>query len=65
MAKIILNYSSHLNITFRGQEEYENEELPEDWNELTEWAQAEWLYEVFVQEWINNHIEVWVDVVDE
>lgn len=58
---IRLSYSSPLNITFEGEDEWE---APDNWDDYTPEEQRSYLDEE-EQQWLNENVEVYTEVVDE
>ena len=61
MAKIRLTYSSPLNITFRGEEEWEDDWL-DNWDELAEHEQDDYIAEIII-DWVGTNVDVNVEVI--
>lgn len=57
--QLVLNYSSHLNITFRGDDEFDTGIPISEWDAMEEEARNK-LVDDFVNEWMWEHIEVWL-----
>jgi hypothetical protein len=61
MAKLIrLEYHSHLNITFTGEDYWE---APDDWDDLLPEEQRDVLSE-YEQDWLGENVEVYAQVVE-
>lgn len=58
--KVRLSYSSSLNITFHGEDEWD---APEDWDEMTEDHRLRFLASE-EEEWLWSNVEVFAEVVD-
>ena len=62
MSKILkIHYSSHRNITFVGDEDFD---APDDWDDYSEAEKSKYLDEV-AEEWLWENVEVYAEVVDE